>query len=1284
MLMVKSNFTGLMIRLSSPETILSNSKWIITSPDTVNYRTGKAKEWWLFCEKIFWPVKNYECSCWKHKWVRYKWVICDRCWVEVTTSRVRRERMWHIFLYANIVHVWYFRASSSIIGLMLNLSSKEIEKVVNFVKYVVIDVNESQKHNVLKILDKEFHNKILLLNKEYDKAMNWIEVRSLPAEEHKKRKEAIDTLKAENEKKLKKEFSDIKSRIKTLVVWSTIKEVEYNHLFYRYEWVFTFKTWSDALLHMMKNMDLEKIIHADIEKIMGLKWKQREDEFKRLQLLVNLYISWVKPTRTILSYLPVIPADLRPIVQLEWWKFVSSDINIFYRRVLMRNIRLKKMIEAWMPDVIKKNETRLLQEAVNNLIIWEKNTQWSWAWIKVYKSLTDILIWKEWRFRKNLLWKRVDYSWRSVITVWPDLQLDECWVPLYVAVRMFTPFIISKLLKLKYAHTPKQAEKYIKEENPIALEVLKEVIKDKYVLLNRAPTLHRLWIQAFKIKLMPWKTIRIHPLVCTAFNADFDGDQMWLHLPLSIQAQKEAKEIMCSTKNIIKPWSWDPIITHTQDMVLWVYYLTDDQTMSNEIKWFFGSIEDVIVNFNGNNVAVKDKIILYYNGEKIETTVWRVIFNELLPEEMRFFNKTVTKKEIVKILDNVYEFSWWDKTVEVADKLKNIWFKYATLSSTTMNVFDLEVPDIKQKLLTEGDEKVRIIHNAWYKWLVTNDEKHRTIITIWDDIKTTISDKMKPHYQPWNSIFTLIDSWARWNRDQLTQLSWMKWLVANPKWDIIELPIKSAIIEWFSPIEYFISAHGARKWKADTALKTAESWYLTRRLVDATQDMVVRENDCWVQKGLVINKDEVELRRETFFDVIYGRTLEWDLVDVNGKLLLEKWIMILKKHKFSIDNADIEFVKVRTPLTCRSVSWVCQKCFGLDLASRKIIAEWTAIWVISSQSIWEPGTQLTMRTFHTWWAAQLQWDITQGIKRVEELFEIIKPKMSAVVSFFDWKVELMEEWKYMKIKVSWEVEKKVYMIKAWYTVCVKKWEELKKGAVYAIKWNSKLKVWDLCTVTDIKNDKITVWINNIFEKEVPVWFGINVKNWDQVYKWQLLSSGVVDIKEYRDIVWELETQKYIVKEVKKVYVLQWQDLNDKYIEIIVKNLFSKFIVEDSWDSSYIPWCIARYEEVENVNEKIKLEWGKMVGWKRLILWLTQIAKQTESWLSSASFQETMRVLVNASIRWDIDELNDLKSNVIIWRLLPIWKMFKSKHIDVWDQDYNDNNVSELKVENQEE
>lgn len=1262
--MQKKTFDGLLVKLASPEDVKEWSHGTVESPDTINYRTWKPKQKGLFCEAIFGPMKNYECSCGKYKWVRYKGIVCERCGVEVTTSRVRRERMGHIELAAPIVHIWYYKATPSRIGLLLNLSTNEIEKILYFVKYVVTEVNEDQKKNIIAHLDKDYANKMNELDKVYEQENK----KNIEGEDTKKGKkehgmkdDELRRVYAANKTLLEKEYSRIKSVLSNLKLWSTILESDYRNIFYRFDGAFTFASGSQALLTLLKKVQVKEEIQGTMEAFASYKGEERKKAFKKLKLLINLYISEVKPEWMVLSRLPVIPPDLRPVVQLEWGKFASSDVNLFYRRVLMRNLRLKKMIQVGMPDVVKKNEIRLLQESVNNLMVGETaNTGKMGAGIKVFKSLTDMLSGKEGIFRKNLLGKRVDYSGRSVITVWPNLKLNECGLPLYVAVKMFTPFIIGKLIERKIAHTPKQAEKLIKDENPIALRILEEVIKDKYVLLNRAPTLHRLGIQAFKPKLMPGKTVRIHPLITPAFNADFDGDQMAVHLPLSEESQREARELICSDKNVLKPSSGEPIITHSQDMVMGIYYLTDDAQSKPAIKGRFSSMLEVQQAYDADDLHIKDRILLLRWSSYIETTTGRVIFNSNIPEKIQFINEKVGKKWVKKVLDKIFDLYGREEVVQVADNLKNLGFKFATKAAVTINAFDLRLPAEKQDILHAAWEKVNQVHNFRYKWFVSDEEKHRLIITIWSDAKWIIEKLVRDGYETTNNIFQLIDSGARGTWWQMTQMAGMKWLVASPSGEIIELPIKSSLLEWFSPIEYFISAHGARKGKADTALRTAESGYLTRRLVDASQELVVREFDCFTDEYLLISKDEADMRWEQFADLIFGRVAADDVVDVAGNILCTKGTMLNKIITNLLVEANVEFVKVRSSLTCHTVNGVCQQCYGMDLSDRKLVELGIPVGVISSQSIGEPGTQLTMRTFHSWWVANMEWDMTQWVKRVEELFEVRNPKKPAIIVPFDGTVTVHESAKKIEVEIISEPQPKTYIVKEWYAVDVKVWEDLKKWSGYASKGKSVLKVKNEWVVLQIYSDYIVVGEIQRVKKKLSIGSLLRVKEWAEVFKWQVISSGSLDVREYMSIVGTLEAQRYIVKEIKKVFTSQWQEVNDKYMETIVKQLFSKVIIEDAGNSSFVPGTIIKYEEFLSKNIELEAQGKQPAKWERLALGLTQVAKESDSWLSAASFQETIRVMVEASTKWSIDHLSDLKANVIIGRLLPVGETFRKQ------------------------
>ncbi len=1269
--MNKTKFEGLIVRLASMEDIEKWSHGVVDNPDTVNYRTGKPKQGGLFCESIFGPVKNYECSCGKYKWVRYKGIVCERCGVEVTTSRVRRSRMGHIELAVPVLHAWYKASPSGWVNQLLGLSANEIDKILSFVKYVMV-----QK------LDKDFEKKIKnSIKEDFDVKIKELETlykdELAKEKDNQKKQKELDKLFNDNKDSLEKEFNRIKSIISDLEVGSTIFENDFRNIFCRFSDLVIFQSGPEAILKMLQQIDVEKDIKKTIETFKNTKSEEQKKKLMALiKLLINLHVSGVKPENMVIRKLPVIPPDLRPVVQLEGGKFASSDVNLFYRRVLMRNIRLKKMIQVGMPDVVKKNEIRLLQESVNNLLVWEKaGAAGSGAGIKVFKSLSDMLSGKEWVFRKNLLGKRVDYSGRSIITVGPELKLDECGVPIYIAVKMFTPFIIGKLIEKKIVYTPKQAEKLIKEESPLALKFLEEVIKDKWVLLNRAPTLHRLSIEAFKIVLMPGKTIRLHPLVCPSFNADFDGDQMAIHLPISDEAQKEARELIAADKNILKPGSGDPTIEHSQDMVLGAYYLTDfydprTPQYTTEEEWqkkpiiaMFSSIENVLTSYENGEIIIKDKILLNYKGTPIETMVGRVIFNAVLPEKIQFINSKFKKKDLKKLLSRIFDECGMQEAVYVADDIKDLWFKYATIGTTSVNILDMKVPKEKEEELRIGDLKANEVYKYYFKGFFSEEEKHRFIIKIWTDVKKKIEESLKSITGPGQDLYTMVDSWARWSQTHMTQIAGMKGLVVNPQGEIIELPIKNSFVEWLRPIEYFISAHAGRKGKADTALRTAESGYLTRKLCDASQEVIIREHDCGTQHFVVFSKQESELRGDNFYNVIAGRVLAEDVLDKKKNIILGKDDLLDKESIQLLQDMEIEEVKVRTPLVCNSVSGICQKCYGTDLSTRKMVEVWVPVGIIAAQSIGEPSTQLTLDTFHEWWVAK--WgEQTTGIDRVKQLFEVRDPKTPAIIAPFDGKVSLYEANKVRYIKVVSEYQKKTYVLKDGYKIDVKKWEEVKKWWVFASKGKSKLKVKESGKVLEIKSDYIVLGVQEEYVKSMTGLSAIK-KDGEEVFKGEVLTTGALSVKEYKTIVGDLEAQKYIIRETKKVYGSQGQDLNDKHIEVVVKQLFSKVFVEDSGNSSFIPGTYVKYEEFIKINQALEAEGKKAAKGKRLALGLTNIAKETDSWLSAASFQETIRVMVASSLKWSIDQLSDLKSNVIIGRLLPVGEIYRKEHgIDI--------------------
>lgn len=1258
-----------MVTLASPQEILKWSYGTVESPETINYRTGKPKLKGLFCEAIFWPVKSHECSCGKYKGVRYKGIVCERCGVEVTNARVRRERMGHIELACPVVHIWYYKATPSRIGLMLGLSTAEIEKILYYVKYIVTAEITAEKTEELIIwLEWVFGAKI----KELDEI---VAEETKAAEENK----GISNLSGmslkeiakayeDNKVMLEKEFNRVKSILASLKKGSTILESDYRNFFYKHDHVFKFKSGSDAVLDLLSAIDVESFIQETIARFKEIKGDERKKTFKLLRLLINLHISEVRPEWMILKYLPVVPPDLRPVVQLDGGRFASSDVNQFYRRVVQRNLRLKKMIQVGMPDVVKKNEIRLLQESINNLMVGEKGSSRGANGGKVFRSLTDMLSGKEGIFRKNLLGKRVDYSGRSVITVGPDLKLDECGLPLYIAVRIFSPFIISKLIERNIAYTPKQAEKLIKEQDPIALEILQEVIKDKYVLLNRAPTLHRLSIQAFKVKLMPGKTIRIHPLVCPAFNADFDGDQMAVHLPLWEDAQKESATIVSSALNILKPSSGEPVIAHQQDMVLGAYYLTYQHAHDAKPMGMFATIADVIHHVELGNVGIHDLVVLKYKNTHITTTAGRVVFNSILPEEIQFQDYTdakITGKNLKKILDMIYDICGPEVMVTVADAIKDMWFKYATKSAVSNNIFDILIPEDKNDMIKQGDADAKIIQDQWYYGFLSDDEKSRLLVQHWMKVVDQVEARIKTSYKDQvdqeiaNDFYMLTESGARGKVSNLAHIWGMKGMVVSPSGKIIELPIKSSYMEGFSPLEYFISAHGARKGRADTALKTADAGYLTRRLCDSSQEVIVKENDCGTHEYIIIDKYEAEARGETFAELLYGRYLAKDVLDAHGKVLYPRDTYVDKTVLEAFVTAEIDSVIVRSPLTCHTQSGVCQKCFGMDLSSRQVIKLWVPIGILSSQSIGEPGTQLTMNTRHLVWV-QAEWDITWGMDRLNELLEVRNPARKAVIAPFDGTVRIHENGKLFEIEVVGEADKRYYPVKEWYKATVQAGNVLKKGGAYASKWVSKLKVKEDGEVIAIKDDILILGVvNSVTQKSAPN-TSIKVKDGDMVSKGQILTGWTLDIKEYQKTLGDLAAQLYVVKEMKKVYTSQGQDVNDKYMEIVVKQMFSKVMIEDAGDTSFVPGGLVKYEEFLAVNNEMTAQHKMIAKGTRLVLGLTQIAKEWDGWLSSASFQETVRVMVDNSLQGSIDRLDDLKSNVILGRLLPIGTNFEQE------------------------
>ncbi|MCI6456991.1 MAG: DNA-directed RNA polymerase subunit beta' [Clostridiales bacterium] len=1139
-----NNFESIKIGLASPERIREWSYGEVKKPETINYRTLKPEKDGLFCERIFGPQKDWECHCGKYRRVRYKGVICDRCGVEVTKSKVRRSRMGHIELAAPMSHIWYFKGIPSRMGLLLDMSPRSLEKILYFASYVVINPGETGL----------------------------------------------------NEKEL-------------------INEDKFRAVYREHGNTFEVGMGAEAVKKLLQNIDLEKeskMLREDLKDSTGQK---RVRTIRRLEVVEAFRKSGNKPEWMILDAIPVIPPDLRPMVQLDGGRFATSDLNDLYRRVINRNNRLKRLLELGAPDIIVRNEKRMLQEAVDALIDnGRRGRPVTGPGNRPLKSLSDMLKGKQGRFRQNLLGKRVDYSGRSVIVVGPELKFYQCGLPRKMALELFKPFVMDRLVKEGYAHNIKSAKSIVEKVKPEVWDVLEDVIKSHPVLLNRAPTLHRLGIQAFEPILVEGKAIRLHPLVCTAYNADFDGDQMAVHVPLSVEAQAEARFLMLSVNNILAPKDGSPITTPSQDMVLGSYYLTiESQGGEKGTGSIYKDYNELLMAYQTKAVelhaTVKMRKVLP-DGRKglIESTVGRFIFNENMPQDLGFVDRNedpfgleidflVDKKALGKIIDKCFRRHGNTKTAEVLDHIKALGFKYSTVGGITVAVADMKIPKEKAEYIAQAEKQVDKFEKAYGRGLISDEERYEKVIETWTETTNKVTDALMDGLERMNNIYIMAHSGARGSKNQIRQLAGMRGLMANASGKTVEIPVKSNFREGLSVMEYFISSHGARKGLSDTALRTADSGYLTRRLVDVSQDVIVRDYDCGTTETstIVAIKEGNEVIEE-IYDRIVGRyTIDPIVNPITGEVIVEADSMILEEQAEKIVAAGIEEVEIRTVLNCKTRHGVCSKCYGRNLATGKEVNIGEAIGIIAAQSIGEPGTQLTMRTFHTGGVAG--GDITQGLPRVEELFEARKPKGLAVIAEIDGRVEIDETGKRKEIiVVPNEGEKQVY----------------------SIAYNSRLRV-----------------------KE-----GQMVKAGDPLTQGSINPHDIVRVKGIDGV------QEYIVKEVQRVYRLQGVDVNDKHIEVIVRQMLSKVKVEDPGDTDLLP---GGYEDVltfEKCNEEAIANGLRPATAKRVLLGITKASLATDSFLSAASFQETTRVLTEAAIKGKEDHLIGLKENVILGKLIP--------------------------------
>ena len=1153
-------FDAIKIGLASPEKILEWSRGEVTKPETINYRTLKPEKDGLFCERIFGPSKDWECHCGKYKKIRYKGVVCDRCGVEVTKSSVRRERMGHIALAAPVSHIWYFKGIPSRMGLILDLSPRTLEKVLYFASYIVLDKGDS-----------DLQYKQVLSEQEYQEA--------------------------------------------------------------REKWGSAFRVGmgAESIQELLQSIDLDKDYHELQEGLKGATGQKRARIVKRLEVVEAFRESGNKPEWMIMTAIPVIPPDLRPMVQLDGGRFATSDLNDLYRRIINRNNRLKRLLELGAPDIIVRNEKRMLQEAVDALIDnGRRGRPVTGPGNRALKSLSDMLKGKSGRFRQNLLGKRVDYSGRSVIVVGPELKIYQCGLPKEMAIELFKPFVMKELVQNGTAHNIKNAKKMVERVQPEVWDVLEDVIKEHPVMLNRAPTLHRLGIQAFEPILVEGKAIKLHPLVCTAYNADFDGDQMAVHLPLSVEAQAECRFLLLSPNNLLKPSDGGPVAVPSQDMVLGIYYLTQERPGAKGEGKFFKNVSEAILAYENDAITLHSRIKVRVfkkmpdgteKSGNIESTLGRFLFNEIIPQDLGFVDREaegadlllevdfhVGKKQLKQILEKVINTHGSTATAEVLDAVKSIGYKYSTRAAMTVSISDMTVPPQKPEMIQQAQDTVDKITKNFKRGLITEEERYKEVVETWKATDDALTEALLSGLDKYNNIFMMADSGARGSDKQIKQLAGMRGLMADTTGRTIELPIKSNFREGLDVLEYFMSAHGARKGLSDTALRTADSGYLTRRLVDVSQELIIHEVDCMEEggeipgmyvKAFVDGNEEIESLQER----ITGRYLCENIVDKDGNVLVKANHMVTPKRaelimKKGVDEKGetLKKIKIRTILTCKSHNGVCAKCYGANMATGEPVQVGEAVGIIAAQSIGEPGTQLTMRTFHTGGVAGD--DITQGLPRVEELFEARKPKGLAIITEFAGIANINDTKKKREVIVTNN--------------------ETGESKAYLIPYGSRIKVQD----------------------------GAVLEAGDELTEGSVNPHDILRIKGLRAV------QDYMIQEVQRVYRLQGVDINDKHIEVIVRQMLKKVRVEEAGDTEFLPGTNVDRLEFEDANARLLAEGKEAATGEQIMLGITKASLATNSFLSAASFQETTKVLTEAAIKGKVDPLIGLKENVIIGKHIP--------------------------------
>ncbi|MBI3332270.1 DNA-directed RNA polymerase subunit beta' [Candidatus Peregrinibacteria bacterium] len=1267
------SFDAVALSVASSEDMLAWSRGEVTKAETVNYRTQRAEPDGLFCERIFGPTKNFQCFCGKYKGVRYSGVVCEKCGVEVTRSIVRRERMGHINLAVPVTHIWFLRSSPSRIGLLLDLPIKTLEQIVYFAAYIVIAVDEASKKEAEKEITSAMDARKNQVKREYDDAKKKLQ----ESKAQRAQIDALDKEVADRLESLKQNHKDALEDLKNLHPGSVLSELKFREMNMKFGHVFRAGTGAESLREIILSLELPTLIEVlqkEREQSSGQKLKKI---MKRIKLVSSLMQASIKPEWMVLTRLPVIPPDLRPMVQLDGGRFATSDLNDLYRRVINRNNRLKKLMSIGAPEVINRNEKRMLQESVDTLLnnsARAGKTLFTAGDRRKLRSLSDMLKGKQGRFRQNLLGKRVDYSGRSVIVVGPHLRLNQCGLPKEMAMKLFKPFVIGKILRGELAHNVKAAERLVQEGAKEVWDILEEVIQNKHVLLNRAPTLHRLGIQAFQPLLIEGLAIQLHPLVCAAFNADFDGDQMAVHVPLGEKAQAEAASLMSAVNNVLKPSAGEPIINPAQDMVLGCYFLTQVHDGKKGDGMVFSSPEEAYLSYDHGIVDLQAKLKVRImdaegNPQFIETSIGRLKFQDIVPPVLGLVNETMRKKSLSDLIARALELVGREETVAFADRIKDIGFEYATVSGISIAASDIIIPDDRRRLLDDANEKIRKINNFYWKGLVTADERYNHAIRIWSLTKNEVTNVMIKEFQRHaeNDVTYVIDSGARGNWGQVTQLAGMKGLVANPSGRTIELPVQSNLKEGFNVLEYFIATHGGRKGKSDTALKTAEAGYLTRRLVDAVQDVIIREDDCNAKEGHRVTRADSEAIGEKFELRIFGRTLAEDLVH-GGKTLAKRDDEIDAALIAEMKKQGVDAVTLRSVMTCRTRGGICVKCYGRDLSDNKTVKIGTPVGIIAAQSIGEPGTQLTMRTFHMGGVAEGA-DITQGLTRVEELFEARSPRTPATLSDITGRVKMSHQGGKATVNVmAEEPGEDVYILPPQYEVSVKKAQPVKERMVLARSLNDKstVKATIAGVVTSVESNMVKVRHDERQERiyEFAGRESLLIKTGQVVEAGQALNVGHYNLQELLEKKGPYAVQSYIVQEVQHIYASQGQTINDKHLEIIVKKMFSKVRVIDAGDSKFLPGETVDLGEVQFENERIHKAKGKPVMIEQLLLGITRVALATDSWLAGASFQETIRVLVEAATTRRIDMLQGLKENVIIGRLIPTGEVYRKRYLSL--------------------